>query len=306
VAEFEDYYEILQVSPLAESEVIDAAYKKLAQKYHPDVNKSTGSAERMKKINVAYDILGNYEKRKIYHSQWQKEKGATTDTTGKRTQTPPNSGIYQFLIEYRLRDSAKEYARDIIFDIARKFGIAGSTNFKGYRGHPRNRALPPHTVLYGTATTKDIDKVIYTVDKIASKYTVVPFRINKEIINLHNKAIGFTITPSKLLQELRWELATGFNKFCSTKLYDLERSFIFHITIANDRDPLKINKILKYINPRALNTFNLYLTRLTVLEDGRDDIICEYDLMFHKWLTSEQAIDPDLWNKTAERLNEMV
>ena len=213
--------------------------------------------------------------------------------------------MYQFLIEYRLRDTAKEYARDIIFDIARKFRIAGSTNFTGYPGHPRNRALPPHMVLYGTATTNDIKKVISTVEKIARNYTTVPFRINKEILNLHNKAVCFTVTPSKMLEELRWELARELNKFCNPKPYDLEHGFIFHFTIANDRDASKIKRILSYINPGALRIFNLHLTRLTVLEDGKDDIVCEYDLLFHKWLTSDQANDPKLWNKTVAKLNEL-
>ncbi|MCX5799662.1 MAG: DnaJ domain-containing protein, partial [Proteobacteria bacterium] len=51
---FEDYYEILQVHHLAEPEVIQAAYRKLAQKYHPDIDKSPAAVERMKKINIAY------------------------------------------------------------------------------------------------------------------------------------------------------------------------------------------------------------------------------------------------------------
>lgn len=303
MAIFVDYYEVLQVSPLAEVEIIDAAYKKLAQKYHPDKNPTT--AERMKQINNAYDILGNYEKRKIYHAQWLKEKNIASHTTENQAQTSPNRSTYQFLVEYRLWDTPKEYARSIIFDIARKFRIAGSTNFKGYRGHPRNRALPPHIVLYGTATTNDIDKVIYTVDEIARRYSLVPFRINKEIINLHNKAICFTITPSKLLEELRWELATELNKFCSTKPYDIERSFMFHMTIANDSDTSKLNNILRYINPRSLRTFDLHLTRLTILEDGKDEIINEYDLMMHKWLTSEQAIAPNVWDQTKAKEKEL-
>lgn len=79
---FVDYYEILQVSPMAEAEVIDAAYKKLAQKYHPDVNKSAGSAERMKKINAAYEVLGNHERRKNYHAQWLKGKSTSYNSRG--------------------------------------------------------------------------------------------------------------------------------------------------------------------------------------------------------------------------------
>ena len=74
---FEDYYEILQVHPSAEPEVIEAAYRKLAQKYHPDVSNNPVAAERMKKINIAHDVLGDAEQRKKYHSQWlQRKQGA--------------------------------------------------------------------------------------------------------------------------------------------------------------------------------------------------------------------------------------
>jgi curved DNA-binding protein CbpA len=76
MAGFVDYYRILQVSPLAEPEAISAAYKKLAQQYHPDVNTRIKSTERMKRINSAYDVLGNTEKRKIYHARWLKKRGA--------------------------------------------------------------------------------------------------------------------------------------------------------------------------------------------------------------------------------------
>ena len=47
---WEDYYEILQIHHSAEPEIIKAAYGKLAQKYHPDINKDPAAGERMKKI----------------------------------------------------------------------------------------------------------------------------------------------------------------------------------------------------------------------------------------------------------------
>ena len=67
---FEDYYEILQVHPLAEPEVVEAAYRKLAQKYHPDVNKSNSAVEKMQKINKAHDVLGHSLSRKEYDAKW--------------------------------------------------------------------------------------------------------------------------------------------------------------------------------------------------------------------------------------------
>jgi hypothetical protein len=57
-------YEILQVHNDAEKEVIDAAYRSLSRKYHPDINKSSNASEKMKEINWAYEILGNEPTRK--------------------------------------------------------------------------------------------------------------------------------------------------------------------------------------------------------------------------------------------------
>ena len=53
----ESYYEILQVSPGAEPEVIAAAYKALARKYHPDRSKAADAIGRMAKVNIAYHAL---------------------------------------------------------------------------------------------------------------------------------------------------------------------------------------------------------------------------------------------------------
>lgn len=61
-----DYYAILQVDPRAEKEVIQAVYRRLAAKYHPDVDPSPGASERMKLINAAYETLSDPEKRRAY------------------------------------------------------------------------------------------------------------------------------------------------------------------------------------------------------------------------------------------------
>lgn len=61
-----DLYKILQVDPSAEIEVIEAAYKRLAAKYHPDVNKSPDAQSRMQDINRAYKILSKPETRRQY------------------------------------------------------------------------------------------------------------------------------------------------------------------------------------------------------------------------------------------------
>ena len=58
-------YDILEVSPRASKETIDAAYKSLSKRFHPD-NLKTGDAERMRQLNAAHSILGDARKRKEY------------------------------------------------------------------------------------------------------------------------------------------------------------------------------------------------------------------------------------------------
>jgi curved DNA-binding protein CbpA len=62
----QDPYAALQVARNAEPEVIAAAYRSLARKYHPDKNASDGSKERMQELNAAYEILRDPAKRKRY------------------------------------------------------------------------------------------------------------------------------------------------------------------------------------------------------------------------------------------------
>lgn len=61
-----DMYAVLQVHPTAEPEIVDAAYRRLARMYHPDVNKAPGAHETMIRINLAYEILGDPAKCAAY------------------------------------------------------------------------------------------------------------------------------------------------------------------------------------------------------------------------------------------------
>jgi len=62
-----DYYDILGVKKSASSEEIRKAFRKLARKYHPDVNPGDKSAEeKFKSLSEANDVLSDPKKRKIY------------------------------------------------------------------------------------------------------------------------------------------------------------------------------------------------------------------------------------------------
>ena len=75
----ENYYEILEVDVHASKEVIDKAFKILAKRYHPDTqsdDKKEWAEEKFKKINEAYEVLSNDEKRKQYDIELEYDKNS--------------------------------------------------------------------------------------------------------------------------------------------------------------------------------------------------------------------------------------
>jgi curved DNA-binding protein CbpA len=73
-----DPYEVLQVRPGADGEVIRAAYRVLARKYHPDLG---GDAARMVALNDAWDVLGDPVRRAAYDAARAEESNREAPTT---------------------------------------------------------------------------------------------------------------------------------------------------------------------------------------------------------------------------------
>ncbi|MDV7213053.1 curved DNA-binding protein [Azotobacter beijerinckii] len=64
--EFKDYYAMLGVEPTADEKTIKTAYRRLARKYHPDMNKEAGAENQFKEVAEAYEVLSSAEKRAEY------------------------------------------------------------------------------------------------------------------------------------------------------------------------------------------------------------------------------------------------
>ncbi|MBI2305305.1 MAG: J domain-containing protein [Chloroflexi bacterium] len=88
--EWKDYYAILQISRKAEPEVIEAAYNRLARKYHPDVNRGPDANRRMLEFNEAFEVLSDARRKESYDAAWDYKMGASsTPKTPPRPKPPP-------------------------------------------------------------------------------------------------------------------------------------------------------------------------------------------------------------------------
>ncbi len=79
-----DYYKVLEVDRNASQEVIRAAYRALAKKYHPDKSALENAIEKMQQINVAYGVLSSEETRKEYDKKLIQENLAKDTGKGQK------------------------------------------------------------------------------------------------------------------------------------------------------------------------------------------------------------------------------
>ena len=140
-----DYYEILGVSRSASDDEIKSAYRQLAKKYHPDLNKAPEAAEKFKEINEAYSVLSDKQKRANY-DQFGSADGPQGFSGGQ-------GGSWQGFSDYE--DGGFGGFEDI-FNIFSNFGGRGSTRVTREKGEDINLNLTITFLESAFGTEKEI------------------------------------------------------------------------------------------------------------------------------------------------------
>lgn len=134
---FKDYYEVLGVDRTASAEEIQKAYRKLARKCHPDINKTKEGEDRFKEINEANEVLGDPEKRKRYDMLGANYKA------GQDFQPPPGWDFNRGGAQHFGFGAGGADFSDFFSAIFGRGFAGGGSPFEGMGGARRGRPFEP-------------------------------------------------------------------------------------------------------------------------------------------------------------------
>ena len=232
-----------------------------------------------------------------------------------------------FLVEFRLRGYAREYAEWASARILQKAKSLGIRELGG-------RRFVSHITLFGGARTNNWKWLANDVERIGQKYTLAPLKI-RGVSNFNNKTkqiIYLDVDPSPELEQLRWELAQRLTKISfEYQPWDTTPKYEFHSTVGifKPYSNGRFNQLCDYAASQcSLAVFkrqemsflgrlfsiisglgdydagiNQHMLRITVLRESR--IHCEYDLLLKKQLSRSEALNKYWWRRTIEQLRKL-
>src|SRR5258706_2711500 len=92
MADEEDLYALLEVSPESDTATIRNAFRRLARRYHPDVA-NTGSVSHMQRLNAAYQVLSDPERRRVYDAQRLASRRPSSNAPAARPPSPAQARV---------------------------------------------------------------------------------------------------------------------------------------------------------------------------------------------------------------------
>jgi curved DNA-binding protein len=134
--DYRDYYAILEVSKKADADEIKQAFRRLARKYHPDMNSGDRTAEaRFKEINEAYEVLSDPEKRRKYDQFGQYWNKVGDSGQGSPFSSNPFNGNVDFDgFEFGQYGSFDEFINALLGRMGTEGGAGRSSNYRSSAG----------------------------------------------------------------------------------------------------------------------------------------------------------------------------
>ncbi len=137
--EFKDYYTTLGIERDATQDAVKRAYRKLARKFHPDINKDADAEQRFKEIGEAYEVLQDTEKRAAY------DKFGENWEAGQNFDPPPNwDSDFEFTGGGYTENDASQFSDFFESLFGARTDAPGATPFTGQQRHYTGKGQDLH------------------------------------------------------------------------------------------------------------------------------------------------------------------
>ena len=119
-----------------------------------------------------------------------------------------------------------------------------------------------------------------------------------------HRVVYIEIEPDTNLDNFRWRLSQTLQPYCKLKSIDLERKFIFHITIARNLSPKKFEQVKNYIYKKPKLRYKNVLLRVAIIKNMK--ILQEYDFLLNKMLNRRGAKSRRTLSRTFNELKKII
>ena len=222
--EYKDYYKILGVDKTATDAEIKKEYRKLAKKYHPDVNQNDESASnKFKEINEAYEVLSDKEKRKQYDmfgSNYNFNGGDNFDPRNYGFKTSYNSSsmgeFSDFFNMFFGSENSSSFSGFSSFD-----GFTNSRQFSGFERQPQRQKYETSINLSVKEAYSGIERELY--------------------VNINN-------SPQKITVKIPKGITSGKKVKVNGDKYKLDGDIFVKINVINDEYRLEDLDLIKTVS----------------------------------------------------------
>jgi len=307
----QSFYETLGVSKNAGESDIKKAYRSLSLKYHPDRNQSSEASEKIRKINEAYDILGDHSKRKHYDMEQQFGGNTMFDFQNSGGVPPPMNELFEMLFQMPTMNKANMPDIHVFRDDSDGMHFPQNKGNPFFRNFQTSTKVTPPTPIqknlvisyeqayYGCNIPIEVNRELFVgdtkIDEEETLYVSIPSGIDdNEIITLKGRGnmnvnqfqgdIKVTIKLERNTTFIRNGLDIIYKKTISLK--ESLCGFSIEIQHLNGKMLSLNNRTNKAIvSPHFRKVVpNLGFER----ENSKGNLIIEFDVKFPETLTEEQ------------------
>jgi 2'-5' RNA ligase len=202
-----------------------------------------------------------------------------------------------YLFEFRLSGFARKYVRDLVLDVANRFGVQGAT---------RKRVVP-HVTMVGQFSTAYEERLIQESLDIMKNYNLLTFKFcgfrSFGGWFRGHRVLSVEIEPSPELRTLRSKLVDALDSYCKLNKYD-KADWKPHATIAFKDIDKKYGQIKKCLDSKTCLSIKHYLLRITLLRNSR--ILYEYDFLQRRKLNRFESLDRNMRKMTMKLLKQTL